>query len=162
MGSNKASVARDVMESAVVSVSASTPLSSVHRLFVEEGINGAPVVDEQDHVVGVISSTDLMRAAADEHDAVRFDPGYFRNNLEFSGPELSSTPEEYLDRLDERTVGDVMTEEVFSVTPDTPVAKVARELRSHRVHRLVVLENERLVGVITTFDLVGLLEDAGG
>lgn len=159
MEAKKNSLARDVMETRVISVSASTPLSSVHRLFVEEGINGAPVVDEQDRVIGVISSTDLMRAAADEHDAVRFDPGYFRNNLEFTGPELASTPEDYLDRLDERTVGDVMTDEVFSVSPDTPVAKVARELRSHRVHRLVVLENDRLAGVITTFDLVGLLEE---
>ena len=151
-------LARDVMETQVVSVSAQTPLSAVHHLFVEEGINGAPVVDEQDQVVGVISSMDLIRAAADEHETVRTDPGYFRESREFAGAELTSTPEDYLARLDERTVGDVMSEEVFSVPPDAPVAEVARQMRTHRVHRMIVMDDSRLAGVVTTFDLVGLLE----
>jgi len=154
-------LARDVMETQVVSVSAQTPLSAVHHLFVEEGINGAPVVDEQEQVVGVISSMDLIRAAADEHDTVRTDPDYFRESREFAGAELASTPEDYLSRLEERTVGDVMSDQVFSVPPDAPVAEVARQMRTHRVHRMIVMDDSRLAGVITTFDLVGLLEKEG-
>lgn len=150
--------ARDVMQTHVVSVSPQDPLSTVHRLFVEEDITGAPVVDDQERIVGVISSTDLMRAAADEHDTARADPGYFRENLEFSGPELSSAPEDYLNRLGERTVEECMSDELVQVSPDASIPEVARTLRSQQVHRVVVVEDERLVGIISTFDLVGLLE----
>jgi CBS domain-containing protein len=150
--------ARDIMQTHVVSVSPQDPLSSVHRLFFEEDINGAPVVDDQEFVVGVISSSDLLRAAADEHDSARGDPGYFRELLEFSGPDWENAPEGYLDRLRERTVEDYMTEDAVSVPPDASIAEVARAIRSHGVHRVLVVDAGRLAGIISTFDLVGLLE----
>lgn len=152
--------AREIMETHVVTISPQEPLSAVHRLFVEEGITGAPVVDEQDRVLGVISSSDLLRAAADEHDTVRADVSYFRDQLEFSGSALASTPEDYLDRVGERTAEEIMSPEVVIVPPDTPISVVARTLRSQQIHRLLVVDEKdgRLVGIITTFDLVGLLE----
>ena len=153
--------ARNIMETHVVSVSPEDPLSSVHRLFFEEDITGAPVVDDQEFVVGVITAKDLLRAASDEHDAARGDPGYFRELLEFSGPDWENAPEGYLDRLRERTVEDYMTEEALSVPPEASVPEVARAMRSHGVHRVLVVEGGRLVGIISTFDLVGLLEKEG-
>jgi CBS domain-containing protein len=153
--------ARDIMESQVVKVSPEDPLSVVHRLFFEENINGAPVVDEEDRIVGVITSKDLLRAAADEHDTARGDPGYFREILEFSGADWENAPEGYLDRLRERTVGEYMTEEAVSVAPDAPIAEVARILRTHGVHRVLVIEDSRLVGILSTFDMVALLEKDG-
>lgn len=150
--------ARSIMQTHVVSVSPQDPLSSVHRLFFEENINGAPVVDEQEFVVGVITSKDLLRAAADEHDSARGDPGYFRELLEFSGPDWETAPEGYLARLRERTVEEYMTEDAISVSPDAGIPEVARTLRSHGVHRVLVVDAGRLVGIISTFDLVGLLE----
>ena len=154
--------AREIMESHVVKVSPDDPLSAVHRLFFEEDINGAPVVDEEDRVVGVITSKDLLRAAADEHDTARGDPGYFREILEFSGPDWENAPEGYLDRLRERTVGDYMTEEAVTVAPDAGVAEIARVLRTHGVHRVLVIDGGRLAGIISTFDMVGLLEKDRG
>ncbi len=150
--------ARQIMQTHVVKVSPEAPLSTVHRLFFEEDINGAPVVDEEDRVVGVITSKDLLRAAADAHDTTRGDPGYFREILEFSGPDWENAPEGYLDRLQERRVEDYMTEEAVSVAPDATIPEVARALRTNAVHRVLVVEDNRLAGLISTFDLVGLLE----
>jgi CBS domain-containing protein len=155
-----ARTARDIMETHVVKVSPDDPLSAVHRLFFEEDINGAPVVDDQDRVVGVITSKDLLRAAADEHDTARGDPGYFREILEFSGPDFENAPEGYLDRLRERTVGEFMTEDAVSVAPDASIPDIARALRTHGVHRVLVIDGGRLAGIISTFDLVALLEKA--
>lgn len=150
--------ARSIMQTHVVSVSPEDPLSNVHRLFFEEDINGAPVVDDQEFVVGVITSKDLLRAASEEHDSTRGDPGYFRELLEFSGPDWENAPEGYLGRLRERTVEEFMTEEAISVAPDASIPEVARAIRSHGVHRVLVVDSGRLVGIISTFDLVGLLE----
>ena len=57
--------ARNIMQSQVVSVSPDDPLPSVQRLFFEEEIHGAPVVDDQGRVVGLISTIDLLHAAAE-------------------------------------------------------------------------------------------------
>jgi CBS domain-containing protein len=152
--------ARDIMESHVVRVSPLDPLSVVHRLFFEEDINGAPVVDEEDRVVGVITSKDLLRAASDEHDTARGDPGYFRELLEFSGPDWDNAPEGYLDRLRERAVEDYMTEEAVAVAPDAAIPEIARLLRANGVHRVLVIDEGRLAGIISTFDMVALLEKA--
>jgi CBS domain-containing protein len=150
--------ARDVMQKDVITVSPETPLADAQRLFVEEGIGGCPVVDEKENVIGVISSTDLLRAVTEERDTAAADTRYFRENLEFSGPDWSDL-EDFQDRLAELQVRDAMTAGTLSVDVDTPVREVARLLRRHRVHRVLVVERDTLAGIISTFDLVGLLEE---
>jgi CBS domain-containing protein len=156
-----ASTARDVMTRTVVSVGADTPLSDVYRLFVEEQIHGAPVVDEDEMLVGVISSSDLLRAAEEERDTAVSSREYLRELLEFSGPDWSHGLADFQDRLAALTAADVMTPNVVTVRPDTPVAEVARALRQHQVHRVWVEEDGRLCGVVSTFDLLPLLEKLG-
>jgi CBS domain-containing protein len=150
--------ARDLMQTHVLTVSPETPLLDIHRLFVEEEINGAPVVDDDGAVVGVISSRDLLRAVEEEHDAGAATSIYFREYLEFSGPDWSAAPEDLQDRLGQRCVADAMTDEVISVSTEASIADVARTLRTHRVHRVLVVDGGRLAGILSTFDLVTLLE----
>lgn len=149
--------ARDIMESKVLTVSPDLPLIDCHRLFAESEIHGAPVVGDDGTLVGVVSSADLLRAVAEEHGAGRIDSHYLRDFVEFSGPDWASMPADFQDRLREVRVSDVMTTEVVSVSPDMDVSGVARTLCHQRVHRVLVMEGERLAGLISTFDLVGLL-----
>ena len=153
-----ATTARDVMQTQVISLAPNDPLSNVLRLFFEEEIHGAPVLDESGCLLGIITSMDLLRAASDEHETARGDPAYFRELLEFSGPDWDNAPEGFIDRLRERVVSEVMTEGVACVAPDDSISQVARVLRSHRIHRVLVVEEGRLCGIISTYDLVGLLE----
>jgi CBS domain-containing protein len=150
------------MQTSVITVSPDTPLADLQRLFVEEGIGGAPVVDDGGCVVGVISASDLLRAVEEERDSAVAEPHYFRDTLEFSGPDWGHALEDFQDRLAELRVADAMTEGVVMVPPEAPVSEVARRLRGHRVHRILVVEDGILAGIISTFDLVALLEkDAG-
>jgi CBS domain-containing protein len=151
-------VARDVMQTHLVTVEPELPLVDVHRLFVEEEITGAPVVDETGRLVGVISSTDLLRAVEEEHESASAEPHYFREWLEFSGPDWARAPSDFQDRLAALTVEDAMTRGGITVDPETPAGEVAALMRRHRVHRVLVVERELLVGIVTTFDLIGLLE----
>ena len=150
--------AESVMQSSVVSVSPETPLADVQRLFVEEEIHGAPVVDEDGTVVGVITSGDLLRAAEEERDTAVVDSDYFRDTLEFSGPDWSGVPEDFQDRLTNLAAQDVMTPEAVTVSRDAPVGTVAEVLPKHRVHRVFVVDDGALVGVVSTFDLLECLE----
>ena len=66
--------------------------------------------------------------------------------------------EDFQDRLGERTVSEVMTEGGVTVTPETSISELAKTMRENRVHRVLVLKGATLVGIVSTFDLVGLLE----
>jgi len=153
-----ATSAGDLMTRTVVSVSPETPLTEVYRLFVSEQIHGAPVVDEQDRVVGVISSSDLLRAIAEEHDTGGSGSDYLRDLLEFSGPDWGRGLTDFQDRLGQVSVGDVMTARAVTVTRSTSIRDVAKTLRTHGIHRAWVEEDGRLCGVISTFDLLPLVE----
>lgn len=151
--------ARELMETHVVSVTAETPLIDVHRLFVEEQISGAPVVDDLGTVIGVITAADLLRGIAEEHDSVLMETDYFRDLLPFSSPDWGGVAEDFQDRLAELRVSDEMTEGVISVSPGTEAPAIARLMRESRVHRLFVVEEGRLVGLLSAFDLLALIED---
>jgi CBS domain-containing protein len=119
--------ARDFMQTDVLAISPETSLLDIHRMFLEEEIHGAPVVDDGGNVCGVITSLDLLRPGADDVDA---------------------------DRL---TAADIMTREIVAVSPDMPVAGVAELMREQHVHRVLVIEDRELCGVLTTFDLLRAL-----
>jgi CBS domain-containing protein len=149
----------EVMQQHVVSVGVNTPLIDVYRLFVEEEISGAPVIDEEGTLVGVISSTDLLRAVEEEHDSGGLaHHEYFRDLLPYSSPDWSSAPDDFQDRLGQDKVEDVMTREVLTIRPDASAAEAARLLRENGVHRLFVTDKEQLLGVLSAFDLLALLE----
>ena len=151
--------ARDLMETRVISVSPSTPLIDVQRLFVEEEIHGAPVVGEDGTVVGVITSMDLLRAVEEEHDSALVQTNYFRDLLEYSGPDWTAFSEDFQDRLAELRVEDAMTRQVLTVPPEASASFIARTLREFGVHRLFVTQGDRLLGVVSAFDLLRLVEE---
>lgn len=152
---------RDLMQRDVLVVSPDTSLLDVHRLFVEEEINGAPVVDEGDGAVrGVISSLDLLRAVRDEYDHVAPVAGaYFRDELPGSDPNWNDAPADFAERMASLTASDAMVRECVSVRSTTPVADAAQLMRAQRIHRVLVIDDGELVGILTTFDLLEVLAE---
>ncbi len=151
-------LARDLAEKHVITVGPAVSLLDAHRLFVEEEISGAPVVSDDEELVGVITSTDLLRAVEEERDTVAVQGAYFREILPYSSPDWAVLPEDFQDRLSQRRVDEVMTRSVITVPPDASAAMVARTLRDHHVHRVFVVDRGALVGVISAFDLLQLVE----
>ncbi len=153
-----AMTAGDLMTRAVISVGSETPLLDVYRLFVTEQIHAAPVIDEEERLIGVVSSSDLLRAIDEERDTALVASDYLRELLEFSGPDWGEGLTDFQDRLAQRTVADVMTTGAITVQTDTPISAAARILRENGIHRAWVEEKGRLCGVLSTFDLLPLLE----
>jgi CBS domain-containing protein len=148
--------ARDLMRDDVITLSPELPLVEAQRVLVESDISGAPVVDESGRVVGVISASDLLRAVSEEHDTGLTQASYFRDVLPFSVSDWSRDVEDFQDRLEELSVADAMTKETVSVPPDASLRQVATTLCEHRVHRVLVVEGQRLLGIISSFDFVEL------
>jgi CBS domain-containing protein len=108
--------ARDVMVSPVVTLKAGDTVQAAAALFLEKGISGAPVVDAQDRVVGMVSEGDLL--ARVEAGTERRHSWWLR--LIASSEELAA---DYV-RSHARRLDDVMTRNVISVSPDTPCTRL--------------------------------------
>jgi CBS domain-containing protein len=154
--------ARDLMQTSLVTLAPDEPVSEIQRVFAEEEIHGAPVVDQTGRLLGVVSTLDLLRAAVHEKETERETPSNFEEVFDLSRGEWSRFVESYRDRVQGLVAQDVMTEGVISVGLDAGVAEIARTLREERVHRVMVVEDGALRGVISTFDLIGLLEKNSG
>jgi CBS domain-containing protein len=148
------------MEEQVLMVSPETPLLHVHRLFAEEQIGAAPVVDGSERVIGVITSADLVRTLEEERDTAMVHTSYLRDVLPYSSPDWDNFPDDLQDRLGQLRVSDAMTEGVVSVSPDASAAEVARTLRKNRLHHVFVIEDGALRGVVSTYDLLQLVEQS--
>ena len=147
--------AADLMQTSIVTVTPDDPLHIVQRLLHEEGIHGAPVVDEQGKLRGIITSTDILRGASEAHDG---EPVYFAQEPE-PVPGWGMGPEDFKERLQGTSVADLMTEELIQVSPSTPVGQIAKTLLAHRVHRALVVERGKLCGIVSAFDLIALLAE---
>jgi len=148
--------ARHMMLADVVTLSPELSLIGAHRVLSADSISGAPVVDGDDQVCGVISASDLIQAVVNEHDTglSRFD--YFRDCLPYPSNDWVGGGERFVDRASELTVGDVMTKQIVSVGPEDSIQEVAVTLKHHHVHRVLVLDRGQLLGIISSFDFVDL------
>ena len=148
--------ARHMMRADVVTLSPELSLIDAHRVLLADEISGAPVVDNQSEVCGVISSSDLIQAVANEHDSGLSHFDYFREFIPYSGRDWANGGEHFENRLRELSVADLMTKQIVSVGPDDSIQQVARTLAQHHVHRVLVVEQAKLRGIISSFDFVSL------
>lgn len=155
--------AQDLMETVVTTVEHSLSLLELQQLLVAEGIGGAPVVDG-DRLVGVVSRSDVVRTLADEWERAEQLVSDFYEALPLSKTSawniIPRDTDQVATRLSGLTVREVMNPRVISVPPDEPIEAVAACLIRYRIHRVLVTEEERLVGIVSSLDLVQLLAAA--
>ena len=120
-----------LMEPNVRTVSPELRISSLEEFLLGEEIGGAPVVDEDGKLRGIVSKTDIVR--------------HLTEDLNLGA----------LESEDDVSVGEIMTEHVVTVTADDKVADVARTMVESRVHRVVVTDEEgNIRGILTTLDIL--------
>lgn len=117
-------LASDVMIKDVVVVNESTPLKEVAKTFSERRITGAPVVNDNGELVGVISETDIIRKSTS------------------------------IGAWSPSTAGQIMTKPPVSVPPETTLKRVCELMFNRRIHRVVVAEGPQICGIITTMDIL--------
>lgn len=139
--------AADVMTRDVIQVAPDTPVRAIAQLLFERHISAAPVVDAEGRLVGVVSEGDLMRHA----EAVG-ELGPRSWWLRLFG-ERDQMVEDYV-KTHGRTATDVMTKDPVTVAPDASLAEVARLLEKRRIKRVPVVEDSRLVGIVSRSNLL--------
>jgi predicted transcriptional regulator len=153
---------REIMSREVVMVRDDMTLQEVATFLTENQISGAPVEDTEGRLGGVVSLSDVARATAEQP---RLD--------ERPRAERASVPDYYLRGWERRLTAEevesfrveepglvvsvLMTPRGHSGDEATPVADAARMMREAHIHRVLVTSHGRVVGIVTTSDLLGLL-----
>lgn len=158
---HKRLVARDVMNPEVITVAEDLTVKELATVLTDQEISGAPVEDSTGRLVGVVSLTDIVRAASLGGDRV-IDArahAFFARGWEES-VDAEELEELHFDNGDEQLlVRDIMTPSVFVVDEEVEVPHVARTMLDSHLHRLLVVRDQRPVGIISTSDLLQLLAD---
>lgn len=149
--------AEDVMNRRVTTVAPDMTLPELEQKFLDERVSGFPVVDDGE-LVGIVSRSDVVRQLCVERSLSGMISDYYHESALHDPVEpLEELAARVGVRIEMLRVRDVMTEHLYSVEPENSVGEVADLLVRHRIHRIPVIEEGRLVGLITSLDLVRLL-----
>jgi CBS domain-containing protein len=141
--------AADIMTRHILSVGPETPVVEAIGLMLDNHVSGLPVIDEAGQLIGIVTEGDLLRRG--ETGTERHRPRWVEILM---GPGRLAS--EYV-RTHGRKVDEIMTRELVSVGPGTPLDEIVELLERHRIKRVPVLEGEKLVGIVSRADFLRAL-----
>jgi CBS domain-containing protein len=145
--------ASDIMTPEVVTVTPETAIHTAAKLLADNHISGLPVVDASGAVIGIVSEGDLLH---------RVEIGTGARRRAWWLEMLSSTRDlaHAYTKEHGQTVKDVMTAKVISVGEDAPLDGIADVLERHRIKRVPVIKDGKLVGIVSRGNLIRALASA--
>jgi CBS-domain-containing membrane protein len=142
----KARLVEELMEREVRTVRTDADVHELEKLLLREKIHGAPVVDPEGRLVGVVSQTDLL--------AWHFDTGVDGATYHQRSPQGPPRGLRFAD-IKTASVEEVMSPVVHCIRPDQSVALAAARMIDRRVHRLIVVDEEaRVLGILSAIDVL--------
>ncbi len=146
----------EVMTKSVITCKPSDPVDAVVKLMSEKDVSGLPVV-EGDQVVGMVTEADIMRLlVVPEPSRTLWLPSPLEVLIEIPLKEIIQLRrlQQSVKDVGEQSVGTIMRKDVLSIGPDDDIEDAAADMVKHKVNRLVVLKNGKLVGIITRDDII--------
>ena len=155
---------KDAMEKNVIKFHADDKISDVAQQLRDNKISGAPIVDDNNKVIGIVSEGDIMRLL-EVHSP--------RLNLVLPSPldvielpirmkyELDEIAED-MNRAASVIIGEIMTKKVYTIKEEDDISDAAQFMDTHSVNRLPVVDDEgKLIGIITRGDLISAMVRIG-
>ena len=135
----------ELMTKEVITVPPTMTVREVANLLFKLKISGLPVVDEEEHVIGMITEKDIINMALPKYIEQVGDFAYLLDTEPFK---------QKVAEAHTVLVQDIMRKEVTTVTEDTPVPECARIMITKKIRRLPVVHDKKLVGIIARADIV--------
>ena len=140
--------ARDIMTKQVVTVSPDTTIEDLGRIFIEKDISGAPVVDDDGNLAGIVTENDLISKNS------RFHIPTILRLFDAFIPLGTSKLETEIMKMAASTVGEVCTKRVVTVEETTLLDEVATIMNERKIHLIPVVRQGKVVGIIGKRDLI--------
>ena len=154
----KGLTAKHVMNSKVLTVEPDWSISRLAEFFMENCISGAPVESSMGAPMGVVSLTDIVHHETQPEKDRDWPHDYYLHALErqYAREEAAGFQ---IETASFTTVRDIMTPVIFQVSEDTPVQQVAGMMIKNYIHRVIVLRDKKIVGIISTPDMLKIIRD---
>jgi len=143
--------ALDIMNSKAPYCEIDTPVQEIIRRFAAEDVTGMLVVDEERHLFGIITESDLIDQQASLHIPTAM------AIFDMVIPIGEDRFEQELERMQALTAEDLMAREVKTVSPESKIDEIASLMSEGNVHHLPVVKNDKIEGVISKHDLIKAL-----
>jgi CBS domain-containing protein len=136
---------KDIMSTDLITIKENASIRDAIKILSNNDISGLPVQDYDSILVGVVSARDII----ENESSHSFYTYPFRNDIELKCLEDS--------KFFDNPVSTIMSKDLFTIEPDDTVAKMAKVMYEKKIHRLLVAEYDKLIGIVTTFDVLKLL-----
>lgn len=141
--------AKDIMTTDVITVTPDTTVEDLGRLFIQKRISGAPVVDVDNKLYGIVTENDMIKQNERFHI-----PTMIRLFDAFIPLGGDSSIEKEIRRMSASKVSEICNKKVVTVGPETPLADIATIMSEEGVHLLPVVSSGKLVGIIGKMDVI--------
>lgn len=135
---------KEIMKTNIISFRKGTSVFEAAKILAENKISGAPVIDEKNRLIGIVSEKDIFKALYPNYEDFYLETG-MRTDFE---------------KIEKRTseviklkVEDIMRKEVISVSPDTSIVKVGAIMLARNIHRVMVVKENKPCGIVTRRDV---------
>lgn len=155
-------LAKDVMTKRVITLSPEMSLREALETLAEEKITGAPVVEADGSPVGVISVNDIAGYEVgkirkkEARRALYYSVADYAESEDYPTLDDEDLPEEVLDRA---TVANAMTPMTITVSPESSLEQVSRVMAKERIHRVLVTDAFKIVGIVSSMDVLRAIAD---
>ena len=181
-GPRDARTVSGIMHTDLVTVEASMTLREAVEVLRGAGVSGAPVL-RGSRLVGVLSSTDILeleatspaasgepptaldwseRETRPDEEEVENPSAFFyarREDADALWNRMTAPDGPEWDRLERHTVEEIMSRELVTVSSGTALPEAARLMLDHHIHRVLVVDGDDLVGVVSAFDFVRVVAE---
>jgi len=144
--------ARDIMTKDVLTVTRDMSIKDLANMFIDNRVNGFPVVDDEETVIGIVTEKNLIEQNKNLHMPTviaLFDAVFYLESTKNFQDEVK--------RFTGTTVGDIYHSNVVTVPPEAEVTEVTSLMANKGLHSLPVVENQKLIGIIGKVDIIKAL-----
>ncbi len=147
---------RDLMTTQVVTLKPNDTIKKAVIKFALDNVSGAPVVDNRNHLLGILSKDDVLLMLLKYQEELENDsPGSVMLNYPMdSEMEENATLKSISEEISNTLISDVMTRTVLTTSPDTAIMEVLAAMIEMKVNRLPVVEKGVVVGIISRGDII--------
>jgi CBS domain-containing protein len=151
----------DVMRTKVLTISPDKLLPDLERKLLSARVGAMPVVESGERLVGIVSRSDMVRQLCLERSLGEAMADAYRSQThdEFAEQAQQDVGGRIGERMEQLAVGEVMIRDVLTVEPDLSLAKAAQLMIDRHFHRLPVVEDGRLVGIVSSLDLARVIAE---
>ncbi len=141
--------ARDIMTTDVVTIKKDASIEDLANLFIEHKVNGIPVVDDEESVIGMVTEGDLIEQNKNLHIPTVI--ALFDAVIPLEG---QKTFESEVKRLTASKVEDIYSDKVISVASNKDVQYIGTLMAENDIHTIPVIEDGKLIGIIGKVDII--------